>query len=93
LFDYLLQLTFLKSISNLEGLYNQNVLFIDRTVPIKESSILVATSSPRRADAIAATARCLDLVKSAVPIWKKEVYADGTTKWMSNSECSWNNSK
>lgn len=68
-----------------------NILIYHRLgkVPLKESSILVMTSSPHRKDAIDATEVCVNLVKSTVPIWKKEVYTDGTTEWMSNKECSW----
>jgi len=58
-------------------------------VPVKEASILVATNSPHRKDCIQATAEVVDRVKAKVPIWKKEVYADGTTNWMSNKECEW----
>jgi len=58
-------------------------------VPVKEASILVATNSPHRKDCIQATSDIVDRVKSKVPIWKKEVYADGTTNWMSNKECQW----
>lgn len=60
-------------------------------VPIKESSIIVATSSPHRKDAIEATHLCVDLVKASVPVWKKEVYTDGSSAWMSNKECEWCN--
>jgi len=62
-------------------------------VPVKESSIIVASSSAHRADAIEATSVCVDLVKSNVPVWKKEVYADGTSEWMSNKECCWSGKK
>ena len=49
----------------------------------------MATNSPHRKDCIQATSDIVDRVKSKVPIWKKEVYADGTTNWMSNKECGW----
>lgn len=59
------------------------------SVPMMETSIMVATSSPHRKDAIEATQLCVDLVKSNVPIWKKELYEDGSSAWMSNKECCW----
>ncbi|XP_078486730.1 molybdopterin synthase catalytic subunit [Ciona intestinalis] len=59
------------------------------SVPVKESSVLIAISSPHRVDAMAATQYCIDNLKANVPIWKKEVYDDGTNQWMENNECSW----
>lgn len=59
------------------------------TVPVKEASIVIAISSPHRVDALAATQFCIDTLKATVPIWKKEVYNDGTTEWMENKECTW----
>nr|CAB3263895.1 molybdopterin synthase catalytic subunit [Phallusia mammillata] len=63
------------------------------TVPVKEVSIVIAISSPHRVDALAATQFCIDTLKATVPIWKKEVYNDGTTEWMENKECTWKISK
>jgi len=60
-------------------------------VPLCESSIIVATSSAHRNACCHATSELVSMVKSRVPIWKKEVYADGSTKWMENKECSWCN--
>ena len=57
---------------------------------MKESSIVIAVSSPHRADALAATQECIDQLKARVPIWKKEIYSDGSSEWMENKECSWN---
>lgn len=36
-----------------------------------------------------ATQFCIDEVKSKVPIWKKEVYANGPPEWKENKECMW----
>jgi len=60
-----------------------------RSVPVTESSIIIAVSSPRRADAMAATKYCIDRLKARVPIWKKEVFEDGMSDWMENKECAW----
>ena len=43
-------------------------------VPAGQCSVLIVSASPHRADAIAATTECIDLVKTRVPIWKKEHY-------------------
>ncbi|CAH1185259.1 unnamed protein product [Phyllotreta striolata] len=56
-------------------------------VPVKEASIIIAVSSPHRADAIKATEFCIDEVKKSVPIWKKEFYIDDSEPaWKENKE-------
>ena len=44
---------------------------------IGEASVAVAVSSPHRAEAFAACRFAIDTLKAKVPIWKKELYADG----------------
>ncbi len=48
---------------------------------VGEASVAVAVSSPHRAEAFAGCRFAIDTLKSRVPIWKKEVYADGST-WL-----------
>jgi molybdopterin synthase catalytic subunit len=47
------------------------------TVAVGETSVMIAVSSPHRADALAACRDAIDELKERVPLWKKEVYADG----------------
>lgn len=58
-------------------------------VPVGECSIFIAASSPHRSDALQAVNYTIDEVKSRVPIWKKEIYADSST-WKQNSEWIYN---
>nr|CAD7447985.1 unnamed protein product [Timema bartmani] len=58
-------------------------------VPVKEASVVIAVSSPHRAESLLAVQFAIDALKSSVPIWKKEVYATDTPQWKSNSECAW----
>ena len=51
-------------------------------VPLGESSIAVAVSSPHRKHAFEAVAWIMDQVKQHVPIWKQEVWEDGSTEWV-----------
>ena len=44
---------------------------------VGEASIFIATVSPHRAQAFAACRFLIDEIKRTVPIWKKEVFADG----------------
>lgn len=48
-----------------------------------KASILVAVSSRHREEGFAALRFIIDTIKKTVPIWKKEVYADGS-EWMSD---------
>jgi molybdopterin synthase catalytic subunit len=48
---------------------------------IGEASVVVAVSSPHRAEAFAACRFAIDTLKAKVPIWKKELYADGAA-WL-----------
>lgn len=43
-----------------------------------ETSVVIAISSVHRAAALAACAEAIDTLKQTVPLWKKEVYADGS---------------
>lgn len=56
---------------------------VHRTGPVAigEPSVAVAVSSPHRADAFEAGEWLIDSIKHAVPIWKKEHWADGQTEW------------
>src|SRR5690606_35801827 len=45
-------------------------------------SVAIAVSTPHRADAFAACQWLMDTIKQVVPIWKKELWADGTEEWV-----------
>ncbi|XP_054043063.1 molybdopterin synthase catalytic subunit isoform X6 [Rissa tridactyla] len=61
-------------------------------VPITEASVIIAVSSPHRAESLEAVAYCINTLKASVPIWKKEIYEDEYS-WKENKECFWANSK
>jgi len=54
-------------------------------VPVGEASVIIAVSSAHRRDAIEACWFAIDELKAKVPIWKREVYADGS-EWKENVE-------
>lgn len=54
-------------------------------VPVGETSVFIAVSSVHRLDALDACKYLIDEIKASVPIWKKEVYANGEV-WKENSE-------
>jgi molybdopterin synthase catalytic subunit len=43
-----------------------------------EPTVVVACSAPHRGEALEACRWLIDELKATVPIWKKEIYADGT---------------
>jgi molybdopterin synthase catalytic subunit len=47
-----------------------------------EISVVVAVSCPHRYQAFDACRWLIDTLKEVVPIWKKEVWADGTEEWV-----------
>lgn len=55
-------------------------------VPVREASVIIAVSSPHRRQAIEACHFCIDALKATVPIWKKELYAEGAPAWKANKE-------
>ena len=51
-------------------------------VEIGETSLLVAVSSAHRREAFEACHFAVDRIKQTVPIWKKEIWADGSGDWV-----------
>jgi molybdopterin synthase catalytic subunit len=47
-------------------------------VRVAEASVVVVVSAPHRDEAFAAARFGIDAVKATVPIWKREVWADGS---------------
>lgn len=47
-----------------------------------EISVVVAVSCPHRQQAFEACRWLIDTLKEVVPIWKKEVWADGREEWV-----------
>jgi len=59
------------------------------TVGIGEISVVIAVSSAHRADAYEASRYAIERLKQVVPIWKKEIYDDGT-EWKGHQLGPWN---
>ena len=51
------------------------------TVGIGEISLVVAIGSPHRKEGFKACQKAVDRIKEMVPIWKKEIYQDGS-RWV-----------
>ena len=60
-----------------------SVAIVHRTgvLEIGQASVAIAIASPHRAEAFAAGQYAIDRLKQVVPIWKKEVWSDGS-QWI-----------
>ncbi len=51
-------------------------------IPIGESALVAAVAARHRKAAFDACADLVDEVKAQIPIWKHQVFADGTDEWV-----------
>lgn len=51
-------------------------------IPLGEASILVVVASAHRVEAFDACRWIVDKVKADAPIWKKNIWADGSAEWV-----------
>lgn len=49
---------------------------------IGDLAVVVATSCGHRGEAFTACRELIDRIKAGVPIWKHQVFADGSTEWV-----------
>ncbi|WP_406231928.1 molybdenum cofactor biosynthesis protein MoaE [Nocardia sp. NBC_01009] len=49
---------------------------------VGDLAIVVAVAAPHRAEAFAACAELVDRIKHEVPIWKRQLFADGLSEWV-----------
>lgn len=56
-------------------------------VPVTEPTVVIAVATPHRAACYEASRYALEQLKARVPIWKKEIYADGSA-WKANAPTS-----
>ena len=49
---------------------------------VGDAALVAAVSAAHRAEAFAACARLVELVKERLPIWKRQRFADGTDEWV-----------
>jgi molybdopterin synthase catalytic subunit len=49
---------------------------------VGDTALVASVAAPHRAEAFAACERLVELIKSTVPIWKRQHLADGATEWV-----------
>jgi molybdopterin synthase catalytic subunit len=60
------------------------VVAVHRTgrLEIGDLAVVIATSAAHRGEAFAASRDLIDTLKREVPIWKHQLFADGTEEWV-----------
>ncbi|SDG93933.1 molybdopterin synthase catalytic subunit [Sinosporangium album] len=53
---------------------------------VGDIAVIVAVASAHRAEAFEASRRLIDDLKREVPIWKQQVFADGSSEWVGACE-------
>jgi molybdopterin synthase catalytic subunit len=53
-------------------------------IPVGEASIAIAAAAPHRAEAFAACRFVIEEVKRRLPVWKRELRADGSAAWVAH---------
>ncbi len=65
------------------GLHHVRIVHRVGRIEVGEASVVIAVAAPHRDVAFDACRFAIDRLKETVPVWKKEVYADGEV-WLAN---------
>jgi molybdopterin synthase catalytic subunit len=71
-----------EEIANDPDIYAVAVSHRTGTLDIGDVALVASVSSAHRAEAFAACARLVDEVKARLPVWKRQVFADGGDEWV-----------
>ena len=52
---------------------------------IGDAALVAAVSCAHRGEAFAACADLVDAIKAALPVWKRQVFADGSDEWVGSA--------
>jgi molybdopterin synthase catalytic subunit len=52
---------------------------------IGEAALVAAVAADHRQAAFAACAKLVDTIKARLPVWKRQVFADGTDEWVGST--------
>jgi len=88
-YEAMLELEFERIVKEAEGRWaGVRVAAVHRLGPIPtgEASIAVACAAPHRSAAFAACQFVVTEAKQRLPVWKKEIFADGRESWRANRE-------
>ncbi len=75
-----------KNLAELKNNYTISEIFVLHSVgfvPAGGISVMLMISAPHRKQALEAQEALLPIIKFEIPIWKKEIYEDGSHTWTS----------
>lgn len=75
-----------KNVAELKNNYTISEIFVLHSVgfvPAGGLSVMLMISAPHRKQALEAQEALLPIIKFEIPIWKKEIYDDGSHTWTS----------
>ena len=72
-------------IAAMEGIVAVAVTHRYGSLAIGDVALAAAVSAAHRREAFDACARLVDEVKHRIPIWKRQVFADGTDEWVGSA--------
>jgi molybdopterin synthase catalytic subunit len=62
------------------------VLHRTGTLEVGETAVAVVVAAGHRAEAFAAARFLLEAVKAELPVWKREEYEDGSSRWLGDAD-------
>lgn len=62
------------------------IIHLHGSLAVGDPIVFVAASSPHRKEAMEAVTYVMDRLKTDVPLWKKEIYTDGTSCWIEQKQ-------
>ncbi|MEL4359121.1 MULTISPECIES: molybdenum cofactor biosynthesis protein MoaE [unclassified Luteococcus] len=76
-------------VTEVESEFGVNAFAEHRTgdLTIGDVALVAACASAHRAEAFAACSALVDRIKERVPVWKNQVFDDGSTEWVGLGDC------
>lgn len=65
-----------------EGRINIFIAHAKGRLAVGETSVIIAVTTPHRAESFAACRALIEALKHEAPIWKQEHYTDGDSEWV-----------
>jgi molybdopterin synthase catalytic subunit len=69
-------------VAAMDGVQTVSVVHRTGLLQVGDLAVVTAVGAAHRAEAFAACRRLIDDVKAQVPIWKHQLFADGSTEWV-----------
>ena len=52
------------------------------TLAVGDAAVVIAVAAPHRAEAFEVCRALIETIKTGLPVWKRQVEADGTATWL-----------